>query len=74
MTLHSGICRATGKRIYKRHQDAAKVCGRARKQSAAGQCAVAPVSQYRCEHCGKWHVSSMPQLEFQVRKIVREAA
>lgn len=74
MNEHAGICFATGKRIYKRHQDAAKVCGRARKQSADGQCSKAPISQYRCESCKKWHVSSMSQLEHEVRKLVREAA
>jgi len=72
MTLHHGICRATGKRIYKRHQDAAKAIGIAAKNSRG--CAMAPVSHYRCEACGRWHLSSMPLIEYQVRKLMREAA
>ncbi|QQP96522.1 hypothetical protein [Lysobacter enzymogenes] len=70
MTLHAGICKATGKRIYKRYQDAAKVVGRAAHSTNA----LVPVSFYRCKHCNRWHLTSMTQLEYQVRRIVQEAA
>lgn len=69
MTLD--ICKASGKRIYKRHQDAAKVVGRAARVQGF---AIVPVSIYRRDFCKRWHTTSMPQLEYQVRKLVREAA
>lgn len=67
------ICAATGKRIYKRHQDAAKVVGRAAKHNPIGL-AQGPQSIYRCESCGRWHTTSMSQLHYEIMQIMREAA
>ena len=70
MTAHR-ICPRTGKRQYKRGEAdrVVTVAGRA----TAG-CARVPVSAYRCEHCRKWHVTGMTQLEYQVRRLVGMAA
>lgn len=50
------ICPPTGKRIYTRHQEAAKEVGRFPKARIA--LAHAPQSAYRCEHCRRWHLTS----------------
>lgn len=62
-------CVATGKRMYKRHQEAANACGLAGKLAPCG--GLRPVSFYRCEHCKRWHLTSMTQIEYQVAQIVR---
>lgn len=68
----NAICIRTGKRIYKRHQEADRIVGLARKQGKGLACV--PVSSYRCAACKKWHVSSMTQFEHQVRQLMREVA
>lgn len=46
----NAICERTGKRIYKRHQEADRVVGIAQKSSRG--LTVAPISSYRCGHSG----------------------
>ena len=50
------ICQPTGKRKYKRHQQAAAVMANAQKKSPEG--ARVPRSFYQCAHCGRWHLTS----------------
>lgn len=69
MSLHR-ICPTTGKRQLKRHE-ADRVVTMAGRQA---QVAKVPASAYRCPHCRKWHLTSMTQLEYQVLRLVREAA
>jgi len=64
------VCPATGKRKYKRHEADRVVTLAARDRSVRR----VPVSSYRCERCGKWHTTGMTQLEYQVLRLVREAA
>lgn len=63
-------CPATGKRQYKRHE-ADRAVTLAGRQAHSAQ---VPVSCYRCEHCRKWHLTGMTQLEYQVRQLVGEVA
>lgn len=49
-------CEATGKRQYKRHQDAAKTLSLAQKKARDG--AQAPRCIYQCDTCGRWHLTS----------------
>lgn len=67
----NAICERTGKRIYKRQQ-ADRVVGIAQKSSRG--LTVAPISAYRCRACGRWHTSSMTQLEHEVRQLMRVSA
>lgn len=68
----NAICPATGKRIYKRYQEADRIVGRAQKGGKGLVCM--PISAYRCASCRRWHVSSMTQLEHEVRQLMREVA
>lgn len=62
------VCEATGKRIYKHQQDAAKAIGAAMKLTDYP----VPRSCFRCEHCGRWHLTSLSQIEFEVIQLTRE--
>lgn len=53
----SRICAATGKRIYKRHQDAGKAIGQLRKHDGNGL-AQMPQTAYQCVACRRWHLTS----------------
>jgi len=65
------ICAVTGKRIYKRHQAAAKAVGK--MQKTARGAAASPNSIYQCDHCGRWHLTSYsPQLTRAIQHDRRE--
>lgn len=64
------ICPTTGKRQLKRHE-ADRVVTMAGRSAHSAQ---VPVSAYRCPDCRKWHTTGMTQLEYQVRRLVKEAA
>lgn len=52
------ICEQTGKVMYTRHQDAAKVIGRIHDVHRRAAVAHVPRSTYQCEHCRRWHITS----------------
>lgn len=54
-------CPATGKRQYKRHQDAAKTLSIAQKKARDG--AQAPRCIYQCDECARWHLTSFEPAE-----------
>lgn len=70
MTRPNRLCPVTGKRQLKRHE-ADRVVTLAGRRA---QVAKVPASAYRCPHCRKWHTTSLTQLEYQVLRLVREAA
>lgn len=70
MTRAYRPCPVTGKRQYKRCE-ADRAVTQAAKRAPFQR---VPASAYRCAHCHKWHLTSMTQLEYQVRQLVREAA
>ena len=63
-------CPTTGKRMYKRGEADRLVTLAGRRAEFER----VPQSAYRCEHCRKWHLTGMTQLEYQVRQLVGEAA
>jgi predicted RNA-binding Zn-ribbon protein involved in translation (DUF1610 family) len=65
------LCPTTGKRMLKR-QEADRVVTIAARRSRG--LAKVPASAYRCPACGKWHTTSMTQLEYQVIRLVGRAA
>lgn len=70
MTRPARICPTTGKRQLKRHEADRAITLAAR----APDLVKVPASAYRCPDCRRWHLTSMTQLEYQVRRLVREAA
>lgn len=55
--MKNRVCPTTGKRIYKHANEAKKVVGRIpqRSEGLTGY----PQTTYRCEHCRRWHLTSM---------------
>lgn len=51
-------CPETGKRIYKRAAEAKKACGQVHFRRQADLTLI-PQTTYRCEHCNRWHLTSM---------------
>jgi hypothetical protein len=56
--MKHGTCPATGKRIYKRAAEAKKACGQVHLRRRLAL-TVTPQTTYRCEHCNRWHLTSM---------------
>lgn len=67
--MKARICEATGKRIFKRHQDAHKAIGSTAKRVVG--LVRKPQSTYQCIACGKWHLTGMPPQE--ARQLRRRA-